>query len=199
MADLNDRFLSPIDGITYLEDPAGFAALSANRDKSPSMVLGDVGLINGDSTGFVFLNAISGAPGSCVPTALTGAVAIIYDYLNNKLYFRIGSSWYPIYVPKLATLTYSSTISLDTLLASSFKTTTIAATNATINSVSAGSHGNIYTLIIVSDATGGDVITFGTNFKTTGTLTLTASKTYTMTFISDSLNLIEVSRTTGMT
>jgi hypothetical protein len=89
-------------------------------------------------------------------------------------------------IGSMDTMTYAATIALDTTLGNIHKTTTVNATgNATINASSAGTAGQFMWVLIANDATSGKVITFGTNFKSSGTLTGTASKTITVAFISD--------------
>lgn len=97
------------------------------------------------------------------------------------------------------TMAYASTITLDTSLARVHKTTTIHATgNATINANSSGIAGEEMTIIIGNDATSGKVITFGTNFRSAGTITGTASKTATIKFISDGTAWFETCRTLAL-
>lgn len=69
-------------------------------------------------------------------------------------------------------------------------------TASTINAASVPAAGYLLILSFTTDVTGGNVITFGTNFKSTGTYTLTtASKYYSAMFVSDGTSLIELSRT----
>ena len=97
------------------------------------------------------------------------------------------------------TMTYASTISLDVTKANLHKTTTVNATgNATINASAVGTAGQHMWILIVNDATSGKVITFGTNFKSTGTLTGTTSKQATIHFISDGVSWSEVARTLNL-
>jgi len=56
--------------------------------------------------------------------------------------------------------------------------------------------GYVLRLSFTTDGTAGNVITFSTGFKATGTYTLsTANKYYSIMFVSDGTNLIELSRT----
>ena len=72
--------------------------------------------------------------------------------------------------------------------------------NCTINASSAtsGTAGQRVTFIVTDDTTGGHVVTFGSYFKPSGTLTGTASKTATVTFVKSGSYWYEVSRTTGL-
>lgn len=69
--------------------------------------------------------------------------------------------------------------------------------NVQINATG-GTAGQTVTFIITDDATGGHVVTFGTNFKPNGTLTGTANKTATVQFVYNGTYWYEVSRTTGL-
>lgn len=74
-----------------------------------------------------------------------------------------------------------------------------SSTSATINAASVPRAGYILHILFTTDVTGGNVITFGTGFKTTGTYTLTgANKYFQIVFISDGSNLLEVSRTAAV-
>jgi hypothetical protein len=94
--------------------------------------------------------------------------------------------------------TQTSTYSLDVTLGESWTLTSTASTAMTITPTAAGTAGQRVVIIINGDATGGDVITFASPFKPNGTMTLTASKGHTITFISDGTNLWETGRVTGL-
>jgi hypothetical protein len=71
--------------------------------------------------------------------------------------------------------------------------------NSTISTSSVPRKGYVLRLSLLADATGGNTITFGTGFKSTGTLgALTANKYYQVTFLSNGTNLLEVSRTAAV-
>ena len=71
--------------------------------------------------------------------------------------------------------------------------------NSTISTSSVPRKGYVLRLSFLADATGGNTITFGTGFKSTGTLgALTANKYYQVTFLSNGTNLLEVSRTAAV-
>jgi len=61
--------------------------------------------------------------------------------------------------------------------------------------------GSMCTLIVLTSGTSSFTITFGTGFKTTGTLATGTSdaKVFLISFISDGTNLYEAGRTTAMT
>ena len=95
-------------------------------------------------------------------------------------------------------LAFSGTIAI-TFTATEGNTRRIACTSstaATINAASVPRAGYVLRISFTTDGTGGNVITFGTYFKTTGTYTLTgASKYFQITFVSDGYYLLEMSRT----
>lgn len=95
------------------------------------------------------------------------------------------------------TETFATTISLafTTAKANTRRVACTSATNATINAATVPTAGHICQLSFATDTTGGNVITFGTNFKATGTYTLTgASKFFQIGFVSDGTNLCEIFR-----
>lgn len=97
------------------------------------------------------------------------------------------------------TMTYAATITLTVTAGNLHKTTTVHATgNATINASGVGVAGQHIWVLIVNDATGGKVITFGTNFKPNGTLTGTISKGAIVEFVSDGASWWEVARTLAL-
>ena len=97
-----------------------------------------------------------------------------------------------------STTAFSGTIAI-TFTATEGNTRRIACTSstaATINAASVPRAGYVLRISFTTDGTGGNVITFGTYFKTTGTYTLTgASKCFQITFVSDGYYLLEMSRT----
>jgi hypothetical protein len=92
------------------------------------------------------------------------------------------------------TLKYAGTVEFNSSISSIAKMAVTG--NVTING-RAGTPGPVY-LILTNDAGAGHVITFGTNFKTSGTLTGTTNKTAIIEFISDGTTLYEVGRKTGL-
>ena len=97
-----------------------------------------------------------------------------------------------------STVTFGATIALG-FTATDGNTRRIAATSSTASTINAASvprAGYVLRISFTTDGTAGNVITFGTNFKSTGTYTLaTASKYYSITFVSDGTSLIELGRT----
>jgi len=69
-------------------------------------------------------------------------------------------------------------------------------TASTISVATVPAAGYLLILRFTTDATAGNVITFGTNFKSTGTYTLaTANRYYSAVFVSDGASMVELSRT----
>lgn len=117
------------------------------------------------------------------------------DATGNYLLFD-GSTFT---IAGIDVMTYAAVIGLVVNNANVHKTTTVNATgNATINANSAGNAGQEMTIIIANDATSGKVITFGTNFRSAGTITGTASKTATIKFTSDGTAWFETCRTLAL-
>ena len=93
-------------------------------------------------------------------------------------------------------LTYASPTSVDVTLNSCFTVTTVNATGSvTFNATAGGTTGQQLEILITNDATSAKTITFGSNFKSTGTLTASAaSRQTTITFRSDGTNFLETGR-----
>lgn len=91
----------------------------------------------------------------------------------------------------------TGTVSLDPALGDVF--TTAPAGDMTINA-SASLLGAKVSIVVTTPDTTSRTLTFGTSFKTTGTLATgtVASKVFTISFVGDGTNLNEVSRTTAM-
>ena len=94
-------------------------------------------------------------------------------------------------------VTSASTIALDTTLGGIFTLT--PAHTATINAASVIA-GREIALVITTSGTNSFTLTFGTNFKSTGTLATGTStgKVFVIRFVSDGTNWNETSRTTAM-
>lgn len=94
-------------------------------------------------------------------------------------------------------LTPASTISVDPTVGG-IATLTSAATNMTLNAASVPA-GSELVVVITTSGTTGCTVTFGTNFKTTGTVTTgtVSGKVWTVHFVCDGVNFNEVSRSTA--
>jgi len=95
-------------------------------------------------------------------------------------------------------LTNASTITCNMYYGNAYTLSTTDAIGAVQINATGGTAGQMVTLIITDDSTGGHVVTFGSYFKPSGTLTGTASKTATVTFVKSGSYWYEVSRTTGL-
>lgn len=101
----------------------------------------------------------------------------------------------------VVTLTPGAAVTLTVGSGVRMYTDTITTDNQdqTINASGTGTAGDSMRIIFITDAAGSadEVITFGTNFRSTGTLTLAnaASSRYVVSFVSDGTKWTEVSRT----
>jgi hypothetical protein len=91
-------------------------------------------------------------------------------------------------------LTFAAAISVDTQNPNT-KVVTVTG-NSTFNATDGGVGGQEMKFIINNDATA-RTITFGTNFRSSGTLTGVASKASTICFVSDGTSWFETSRVVG--
>ncbi len=131
-------------------------------------------------------------------SAYSSSMTFTTPTANRTVTFPDGSG--TVGLQAKAVLTPASTISFAP--ASSVSTYTLVPAQAeTINAVTTGAiAGRAYYLVVTTSGTSSYTLTFGTNFKTTGTLaTGTASaKVFVVQFIFDGVNFCEVSRTTAM-
>jgi hypothetical protein len=103
------------------------------------------------------------------------------------------------FIAAMETMTYASTVTLETTAGDVHKTTTNNAIgNATINAATGGLAGQHMWLIIVNDQLSGKTVNFGGNFKSAGALTGSPGKSATLQFISDGTVWYEVARTTNL-
>lgn len=86
---------------------------------------------------------------------------------------------------------------LDPTLGTVFTCTPSASETITASSAPVGAY---VTLVVTTSGVSSFTLTFGTNFKSTGTLATGTSsgKVFTVTFVGDGTNLNEVARTTAM-
>jgi len=118
-----------------------------------------------------------------------GSEVAVIDANRNVIAKRISAA--------VSALTAGSTVTLSCALGDVFtltpaQTETINATNLTA--------GQRVSLVITTSGTTSYTLTFGTNFKTTGTLATgtVSAKVFVVAFVSDGTNLNEVARTTAM-
>jgi hypothetical protein len=105
------------------------------------------------------------------------------------------------FIGSASTETYSAAITL-TISTSKGNTRLITCTNATNFSVTpsaGGTAGQEMTIIFLTNGTGGNVVTYASPFKSTGTHTLTGASSYfTSTFRSNGTYWCEISRTAAL-
>jgi len=134
------------------------------------------------------------------PTVTIGSGEIVTSMIasgNTYSSVTIGSGT-PL-VESYSETTFASTIALT--FTTGGNTRRIACSSSTASTITATvpSAGYVLRLSFTTDGTAGNVITFSTGFKTTGTYTLaTANKYYSIVFVSDGTNLIELSRTAAV-
>jgi hypothetical protein len=103
------------------------------------------------------------------------------------------------FIASLETMSYASTVTLETTAGDVHKTTTSNAIgNATINAATGGLPGQHMWVIIVNDQLSAKTVSFGGNFKSAGPLTGSPGKSATLQFISDGSVWYEVARTTNL-
>jgi hypothetical protein len=103
------------------------------------------------------------------------------------------------FIAAMETMTYASTVTLQTTAGDVHKTTTSNAVgNATINAATGGLPGQHMWVIIVNDQLSAKTVSFGGNFKSAGALTGSPGKSATLQFISDGSVWYEVARTTNL-
>lgn len=136
------------------------------------------------------------------PTVTVGSGEIVTSMIasgNTYSNVYIGQAT-PLY-ESYSEVTFSGTISM-TFTATDGNTRRIACTSSTASTISTSSvprAGYVLRIAFTTDGTGGNVITFSTGFKVTGTYTLTGTNKYfQIVFVSDGTNLLEVSRTTAV-
>ena len=117
----------------------------------------------------------------------------VYNLNADKIAQTTGSG-----APLLVQPTYASTISIDASQYSYWDIVTTAAVgNATITCSNPGNPGNQVSIQIDNDASGARTITFGTGFRSTGTVTGTTSKSILVTFVSNGTSLLEDGRSSA--
>lgn len=134
------------------------------------------------------------------PTVTIGSNEIVTSMIasGNTYTSPIVASGTPL-VESYSTVSFASTIALT--FTTGGNTRRIACTSSTASTITATvpAAGYVLRLSFTTDGTAGNVITFSTGFKTTGTYTLaTANKYYSIVFVSDGISLIELSRTAAV-
>ena len=118
-----------------------------------------------------------------------GSEVVVIDSSRNISAKRISTT--------VSALTAGSTVTLSCALGDVFTLTPGQAETINATNVSAGQRVDI---VVTTSGTDSYTLTFGTNFKSTGTLATGASSgtVFVVSFVSDGTNLNEVARTTAM-
>lgn len=162
----------------------GNATLTHSTGLLTSNVPLSIGTSNALTAGTIELGA---AADTTISRSAAGAVQI-----EGKQVFTNGAA---------TALTAGTTVTLTVVAGNALFTDTITTDNQdqTINASGGGSAGDRMTIIFITDTGGSadEVITFGTNIRSTGTLTLAdgTAERYLVSFVSDGTKWNEVSRT----
>lgn len=134
------------------------------------------------------------------PTVTVGTGEIVTSMIasgNTYSNVTIGSGT-PL-VESYSETTFASTIALTFTTGGNTRRIACSSNTASTITATVPAAGYVLRLSFTTDGTAGNVITFSTGFKTTGTYTLsTANKYYSIVFVSDGTNLIELSRTAAV-
>lgn len=134
------------------------------------------------------------------PTVTIGSGEIVTSMIasGNTYTSPIVASGTPL-VESYSTVSFASTIALTFTTGGNTRRIACSSSTACTITATVPAAGYVLRLSFTTDGTAGNVITFSTGFKTTGTYTLsTANKYYSIVFVSDGTNLIELSRTTAV-
>ena len=134
------------------------------------------------------------------PNTLQTSKTVIVGDVRSRTTIDPNRGFFTNYVVRgIDSTGYSAVVVLDTDLAGlKVLRTNGDYGNATINLTHPGQRGQEMYLKLENDTDGNKVLTFGTPFKTTGTLTGSTAAFAIVHFISDGSNFCEVSRTTGL-
>lgn len=140
---------------------------------------------------------VAGTTGSDGGDFLTAVDSL--PYLISSIYISNGTagSGGGDLLTAIAALPTTGTIALDSTVSNLFCITPTGATTINISTVPVGQR---ITFVVTTSGTSSYNITFGTNFKSTGTLATGTSsgKVFTIEFYSDGTNFNEISRTAAM-
>ena len=92
-------------------------------------------------------------------------------------------------------VTASGATAIDASLNNVFAVNVTATTTV---SISNHLPGQVITFIVAGGGSGNPVMTFGTGFKSTGTLTCTDAATFTISFISNGTSVFQIARSTAL-
>lgn len=134
------------------------------------------------------------------PNVLQTAKTIIVGDVRRRTVIDPNKGFFTNYVVRgINTTGYSAVVVLDADLGGFYQLRTNGDYgDATINANHPGQEGQEMYVKLDNDTDGNKTITFGTPFKTTGTVTGSTAASATLHFISDGSSFWEVSRTTGL-
>jgi hypothetical protein len=180
----NGITLSTLEGVVMAGTQTG--PLIANSTAAGISITRSLTLNGFTATGaLVFVNDTSGSTGNLA--TLQKNSATVFSVNNNGMYQGT--------VDAIGVVGAAATI--DVTKPNLHTLTSTASTNMTLTPSAAGTAGAHMWIQITSDATGGVVVTFASTFKSTGILTLTASKIHTICFISNGANWCEAFRSSA--
>jgi hypothetical protein len=119
------------------------------------------------------------------------------------VYRSTSAGWVPAQSAATSALATTTPIDISTRAASAIDAIVpyTPTQSSTINAASmTGTAGHFVTLVVTTSGTTSYTVTFGTNFKSTGTLATgtVSAKKFTVRFVSDGTNWLELSRTSAM-
>ena len=130
------------------------------------------------------------------PTVTVGTGEIVTSMIasgNTYSNVTIGSGT-PL-VESYSETTFASTIALTFTTGGNTRRIACSSNTASTITATVPAAGYVLRLSFTTDGTAGNVITFSTGFKTSGTYTLSGTnKYYSIVFVSDGTNLIELNR-----
>ena len=130
------------------------------------------------------------------PTVTVGTGEIVTSMIasGNTYTSPIVASGTPL-VESYSTVNFASTIALTFTTGGNTRRIVCSSSTASTITATVPAAGYVLRLSFTTDGTAGNVITFSTGFKTSGTYTLaTANKYYSIVFVSDGTYLIELNR-----
>jgi hypothetical protein len=182
-------------GAIDIADPASTAVSTINIGTNAQANVITIGSTSGAAS-----LALKAGSGGVVVTGVLTATSPVFT--TPALGVATGTSLVVTGALRSSTATVlasTGTVSVDPTLGQVFTINPASNTTVTYNAASAPV-GAVIHLVITTTSTTADVITFGTNFKSTGTLSTgtTSGKVFTITFVGDGTNMNEVARTTAM-
>lgn len=168
---------------------SGLSLSNASDGDIFRMIVIGTAAVSGTFSGGTINNTPIGAstPSTGAFTVLTASTSLTVS----------GTTVVKTIVDAIAVLTPAATISLDPTLGGLF--TLVPAASCTINAATVNAKHQRIVIVITTSGTSTFTITFGSNFKSTGTLATgaTSGKVFVLVFEGDGVNYNEASRTTA--